>query len=550
MLILITLGMISYLLSVQIKIGVPYWDVFNYLNNAVYYAGMNGGGVITYFPPVIPLLTSILFRMGYLSINAIFIVSGLIFLIGIIGFYLLLKQRFNSIQSLTGSLIFISLPVVLSWAVSGGIDIPGVVFSIWALYFTIIGLNKDSKFLYLVLPVFVIASLTRYTAGLMIIPIILCLLINFKNIKKIKNMKKVLLGIGIEIGALFLILVYFITKIDSAAFYNLFFLIVTSSSTGVGDVGYNPNLLYFSQNILNYISVGPFQGTYHQILNPSYGYPSLLSYLISLITVIGLSFYVYRGINSRIGFEDKSLINITNFIKIIILLALLSLLIISFYYKSLIFSEIFLLTLLYILYRFISSDVSEKTLRIIDMDFVFLSWFCAFFIFQSTLPFKVDRYFITMAPALVYFIILGLNQFLLELKTKIDNPNFKCGIIYIVIALVFLSTSTATYFGHTPKKSFTVDIGDASNWIKNYDPNYMKVVIGSDYPNAATWFFKKEVFAAFPRYFNNSDEFADYLQKNNVKYYIDTISNPHPDLKGYKIIKSIGVVVIYEKVNV
>jgi len=54
MLILITVVLIAYLLTIQIRIGVPYWDVFNYLNNALFFAGINGGGVTTYLPPLIP----------------------------------------------------------------------------------------------------------------------------------------------------------------------------------------------------------------------------------------------------------------------------------------------------------------------------------------------------------------------------------------------------------------------------------------------------------------------------------------------------------------
>ena len=58
-----------------------------------------------------------------------------------------------------------------------------LIFSIWALYFLIIGLNKDSKFLYFVLPFLIIAILARYTAGLIIIPMIFYLLINIKHLK-------------------------------------------------------------------------------------------------------------------------------------------------------------------------------------------------------------------------------------------------------------------------------------------------------------------------------------------------------------------------------
>jgi len=254
-LILIALVISSFLLSFQVRIGVPYWDVFNYLNNALYFAGVGNEGVIgvMYLPPLIPFLTSILFRVGYVSIDAIFIVSALIFIIGVVGFYLLLNERFNPIQSFTGSLLFISLPVMLSWATSGGIDIPGVTFSIWALYFVIVGVEKNSNFLYLILPAFILAFLARYTAGLIIIPIILYLLINLDLIKKIENIKRVLLGISIELIVLSVVFLYLLVKLGIiSSILTLTIGIFTSSSTGLGDVAYNPNILYYL-NFLNRI---------------------------------------------------------------------------------------------------------------------------------------------------------------------------------------------------------------------------------------------------------------------------------------------------------
>lgn len=549
-LILITLGIVSYFLSIQMRIGVPYWDVFNYLNNALYFAGMEGGSVSIFLPPLLPLLTSLLFRMGYVSINAIFIVSGFISIVGVTGFYLLLKQRFNPIQSFAGSIIFISLPVMLSWVVSGGIDIPGVVFSIWAIYFLIIGLKKDSRFLYFVLPLAVIAIMARYTSGLIILPILIYLLINLDELKTNENLKKIILGVLIEFGVLIVGSMYFFVKLGAtASIFNLIFAVATATSTGAGDVAYNPNLLYYLQNLLNYISVGPIQGTYQQILNPSMGIPSILSYVIAIITIVGLSFYIYRGAKSRFGRVNPSPLNRSNLLKFTLTLVLVAGFVISFYFKSLIISEILLISVLYLLYLFLFNGASDDSKGKASLDFMFISWFGVFFIFHSILPFKVDRYFITMAPAFAYFIILGFSQFmeLVDIKSRITKSSFrKCG-VYLILALVLLSSATAIYVGHTPKKTFTIDIGNSSDWIKEYDPHYHDKNIRSDYPNAVSWYLKMDVLGAYPRLFNTTGEFADYLKNSNVDYYIDSTSQSHPDIEGYRIIKSWGVVVIYQK---
>ncbi|HII84215.1 MAG TPA: glycosyltransferase family 39 protein [Methanobacterium subterraneum] len=544
MLISITVVLVAYLLMIQIKIGVPYWDVFNYLNNAFHFANMGSSGVVNHLPPLIPLLTSLFFRMGYVSVDVIFILSGLIFILGIIGLYLLLNERFDSTKSLTGSLIFISLPVVMAWAVSGGIDLPGVVFSIWALYFMVIGLKKDSKFLYLVLPLLVISILTRYTAGLIVLPMIFYILANFNQVKNIPQIKKVIFGIAIEFGVLLTIFTCFILQLDTSALFGLFFDIVTSSSSGVEDVAYNSNFLFYLQNSLNYISLGPIQGTYRQLLNPSEGIPSVLAYIITMISVIGIFSYIYRFLSTG---KEKNIseVNIINLGKISIILVLFIGLVLSFYNKSLILSEIFLLALVYLSYRFMARGRFEVDNKL-ALDLMFLSWFGAYFLFHGILPFKVDRYFITMAPAFIYFIVLGLSQFINELKPRIKGLKSKSGLVYMAIALICLSVTTVTYIGHTPQKTFTLDIEEASQWIKGYDPNYYNKIIGSDYPNAVTWYLHKETTGAYLKYYNNTDEFADYLQENGVYYYFDS-NKSHPTLKSYRIIKEFGVVAIYEK---
>ena len=535
----ITVGITIYLLMVQIKIGVPYWDVFNYLNNAFYFAGLGSGGVL-YLPPFLPLLTSIFFRLGYVSVNVIFVITSIIFVIGVIGLYLLLKERFNTIQSLTACFIFISFPVVMSWVATGGIDLPGVSFSIWALYFTVMGVKKDSKYLYLTLPIIMLAFLTRYTAGVIIIPILFYLLI---NIKHVQNVKKVILGVLIELIPLIIIFIYFYLKLGiSTSFYNLFISVAYSTSTGMGDVAYNPNIFYFIQNIPNYISIYPFLGPYQHLLNPSQGFISILSYIIILVALSGLGFYIYRLLNSRD--VEKPWISKNIIIKMLLLFVLIIAFLISFNNTSFIISEIIFFGICLLLYRFLKDTETN-----IDLDLMFLSWFGTYLIFQSTLVIKVDRYFITMAPALAYFIILGLSEFLEKLGPKMKGSNIKLWMIYFIISLIFLSSAVATNVSHQPKKSFTMDIQDACKWLTEYDPNYKNKIIASDYPTAVSWNLKKDVRGEFPRLYKSTEVFSEVLHRDGVDYYIDSTSRPHPVLNGYHIIKTFRVVAIYERDN-
>ena len=105
----------------------------------------------------------------------------------------------------------------------------------------------------------VMAFMVRYTSGLMIIPMSLYILMNYEDIKQLKNLKKILAGIVLELGVLIAGLAYFFTRLKTGdSVFSLFASIASSSFTGVNDVAHNTNVLYYIQNLLNYISMAHF----------------------------------------------------------------------------------------------------------------------------------------------------------------------------------------------------------------------------------------------------------------------------------------------------
>ncbi len=547
---LITVGITSYLLWVQINLGVPYYDVYTYLDNAMNFAGMpigNPGSI--YLSPLIPFLTSLVFRAGYVSSNVIFILDGIIFVFGVIGLYLLFRQRFNVIKSFTGSLIFLTFPLIFIWAASGGIDVPAVSFSIWAIYFLVLGVKKDSKFLYMVLPLAALAFVARYTSFILIFPILLYLLISEDYLK---NIKKIVIGASVGLALVVPFFVYIYQKLgDLSVITAIFISTLISLNGGVNDVGYNPYKLYFLENILNYISVGPLRGTYNQLQNPFQGSPSILSYIISLIIISGLSIYVYRVLKVKIQKIDRSNRN-KSIVLVTALIILIVVGVISFFTYFYLATEVIFLGVFFLGYRLLRDSKFKET-EYMDMDILFLAWFAAFFIFHSVISIKADRYFITMVPALTYFMILGLSVFIEKFKFKIKNKKLRSWGVYLLVALVLLTSTTATQMGHTPKKTLGFHIDNATNWLKEYDPNYRDKIIYSDYSPAATWYLKKEVKEGVPRVFKDYNEFSNMLKVAGADYYIDTLSNSEalnksrPNIPGYHIINSTLLITVYQR---
>ncbi len=161
-----------YRILVQMEIG-PISDSVVFLANALVFAGQGIGYSNLLFPPFFSFILSLFFRLGYVSASTIFAVDGVLFVFGVIGLFLLLKIRFNDLESFLGGLLYATFPIVLIILGLGLSDLASVSFSIWAIYFTVLAVKKDSRFFFLVFPFAMFAFLTRYNLGLLIFPILL-----------------------------------------------------------------------------------------------------------------------------------------------------------------------------------------------------------------------------------------------------------------------------------------------------------------------------------------------------------------------------------------
>ena len=162
------------LLNIDGKAGVYYVrDVYFYLNNALFYAGYTVGlADMRGLSPLIPMITSLFFRMGFLSDFTIIAVSSSFYVFAILGMYFLLRLRYDEILSFAGSMILSTFPLVIVWVTKGMLDIPGMCLSIWAVYFMILSFKRSPKFLLVASPLIILGFFTRFTVLLMV-PVLL-----------------------------------------------------------------------------------------------------------------------------------------------------------------------------------------------------------------------------------------------------------------------------------------------------------------------------------------------------------------------------------------
>lgn len=549
-------------------LGHSYRDIYFYLIQGLRFSGYEIGGYeyVNFLSPLIPFLTSLLFRMGFINESSIFIVTGIFYPLGILGVYLLLRLRFNNIMSVFGSFLYGSLSINLLWVANGTIDIPSVSLSIWAIYLMVLATHKDQKYFYLAFPVAILGFFAKYPAGLAI-PIMIFYLVSKPNISyNIKKYFKNFIG-GLITGLITAIpfFIYFYINKIPLGFINQAQEIATANTGVTTNTNINTNLFYYFLNLLRYI------------YNPNH----VLSWFIIAILIVGLLIGIYKAIKLLKNRYDNSmkfnkgkfeifnkkisvkLYYILLFLNIIIIgISFLSSSRISFIYSELIFF-LSIFSFSYLVNKIIniySADTREN----FNYDLLMFSWFFSYMIFFSAHLTKVDRYFTTMAPAFAFFTTLALSFIINNLdkikikynikKIKIANNkksninmkkikvNLKTIIpLAIIVILIISSFGYLTINKHDP---LVHDERAAVKWLSSYDNNYQSKVIWAERGPIFTWYMKKEV--NYVNWLVKPQELSIDMIKNNVTYYISI----HPNVKipNYLKIKSIGEVSIYERI--
>ncbi|QUH23881.1 glycosyltransferase family 39 protein [Methanobacterium alkalithermotolerans] len=556
-LLLITVIITYYKIQVQMTMG-PMWDAFDFLANAKYFAGQGFGYIDPARPPFLSFLTSLLFRAGFESEIAIFIVDGILFILGVIGLYLFFNLRFKPLLSFIGSLFYVSFPVVLLWVGAGYTDVASASLSIWALYFTVLAVKRNSKFFYISFPVFTLAFLTRYPSAILIFPIAFYVLINdsLKN-----NLKDIIMGIIASIPLLIPALIFYYNNFGNPITPLLGFYSATTAQTAGPRFAYNPEIWYYFKNSLySLINLDFLNSPYWIVMIIFAVIAVLMGYMIILGTYINIrQFLISRK-------ERLNLKNIKNR-KILFLACFLVLFLISFNKVNYLVSISIFSISSYILYLILRSDDLEN----LDLDMLFLLWLASYLIFHSVYSVKVIRYFIPMAPAISYFILMGLSGFTENTKIKIRNISIKNGIyILLVFALLISSIQFVYQLEHDPianGQNFSLNISDngqrefiilnndysgelyheiynthnelkmISSWLENHDPDYKNKIICTDYfwPHLR-WYFKKNIYAINVFDKERDGEINDILIDNEVDYFISLASNQK--LNDYEIIAS------------
>lgn len=530
------------LLNIDCKVGVYYVrDVFFYLNNALFYAGYDTGFEATRgLSPLIPMITSIFFRMGFISDSTIIIVSSVFYIFSALGMYCLLRLKFDEVLSFTGSMLLSTFPLVLVWVTKGMLDIPGMCLSIWTIYFSILSFRKNTKFLYIAFPLAILGFFARYTAVLTIPVVLIQFLLVDKPISYIKNnIKDIIIGTGAGalVFAIFIGIYHYLN-------IGMFFLsqgegISSSTANTASEVAIN--VYYYINNFLIYIGTSKF---IPYSLKPGNflistmewigGHPTKIAYFLAIVLIVGLALYLIKLFSAK---NREILKNENNKLKLAIFIIFLAIAILTFIKISIIFSIILVSISLLALYKILNKTEMDD----LTLDFIMLYWFVVNFAFFTYYHIKVDRYFMPMLPVVAYCVILSFSLIFDKLKSVkyIDKIKIIVPIGLICLILLFsgvtaMKTSPRTFDNqmHPNFETAAAEEKAVGDWLVKFDPNYANKTIWADRGEDMSFHLKTPVLPC--EKISNQSNFTDEMIKNNVTYFISkdnkTIGEPYVEL--------------------
>ena len=502
------------LIYCQNIIGISYWDIFVYLNNAMLFSHINIGSQLS-VPPIISLLTSIPFQLGFISQTSLFCVSGILFVFLMIGIYVLFNYRFDNKCSFIAGILFSMTSLVVTWAVSGSNDLPSLSFAVWALIFTIKAVNEDFKYYYLAFGLFLLSFFTRFTGGFILIVMISYMILNIDKVKSQLTKGNIVKFILFFSVAGIIIGIIYYSYLGGIPFIAQFVEVSNSNQVSNVNVGYELNNFYYLEHLPKFISSYSVNDLYFSSLSTVYNTPTPLSYAILCLSALGIVVFISNIFNKH-NREDKLFKY-----KSLALIAIGIFIIFSYSHVSYLITELLFIGLVLLLYKWLPNKINK-------IDLLMILWMGIFIILHSYHPVKVDRYIVTIIIPIIYFMIIAINSIARHIRYE-KSPTIILGII-----LLLLIAFNANYMQSiTHENPHTTEEKSASSWLKNYDKNLSNCNISSDRGVVFSWYLKKYTYTTIPRVLKSTNESLDEkLHSINAKYYIDSSSNL-TEINGY-----------------
>ena len=498
---LAAIALVTYKLAAQIAVG-PSWDSFSYLANAAQFAGRGFGYTEPGRPPLLSVITAVPLALGAMDERVIQVVDALLALFTLSGFYLLVRRRLSRAIAAGATLALLMAPPVWQWVGVGYTDLAAMGLALWALYFSVRATEDDARFYYAAFPTALAVVLMRVNAALFIVPFMVWLTL---RARPFRDAKALVGGVLTALAALVPFAVYYdVTTGD--AFYPI------AASLRIQDAGTLADAMH---------DIHSFAGSINILAAPTA--LGALTIVVLGLALFGLADAVWRKIRSRRVSAARI------FAALVVIGG-------GYYVGRHGFgaSQAVVFVGVLAVWRLLAADKHESNAGVrwevpaeLALDAAMLAWLLSFFWFHETWAQKFSRYYITMAPSVVYLMVLGWRQLLRGVGAVVgsresqSSPRLNYGLRALawvpLVALVAAGLAVdAAATSWTPEASYMAARSSAA-WIAAR-PDGATAEIYSDLWPITAWYLKRPV-KAMP-FFTQQAAIGHELDVNDAGYYV------------------------------
>ncbi len=489
-------GLIAWKVSIAVHVG-PGWDTYAFLANAADFAGKGFGYIEPHRPPALPLLVSWVFRVtGELDTSVIQWVDGALTLSGVLAFYWLLRRRFDVVFAGAGALAILAVAPLWEYVGVGYTDSAAIAICTWLLLVLIKATEDNPAWFLLAGPLFVAATMTRFTAILFAFACLVWLAFRASFFRHAWT---------IAVSAFLGILVY----LPAGSYYHrtfgdaLFPFIVafgfSENVTTPGGEGATSSALYYLSRMPVFLAPEPLV-----ILTVFV----LLVAVAALVTATGGYFESNRPGARRIA------------------LAVLGALPALFAQLrgGMMLRQLTIPVAVFSVWRMLAPrDEHGRTTAHAALDAVMLAWLAIYVDFHGHQAILVPRYFIPMALPIIYFVLRGweIAGARLAAAASPDRPSraafLRHGAGVLVAAFVAASLIVTMAVTPTEPDALVISAEQTAAYLAD-QPGARDSVIYSDLWPLTAWYLRDDI-KPMPS-FETLPAYGHELAKSNADYFV------------------------------
>ncbi len=502
-------ALVAYKLVAQIAVG-PRWDSYSFVANAAQFAGRGIGYTEPARPPLISLIAALPLALGAFDVRVIQVIDALLALGSLVGFYVLFRLRLGRNISALAVLALLVSPVIWEWLGVGYTDFAAMGLCAWSLYFLVRAADEDPRLYAVAFPLFLGASLMRFTSLLFAVPMVVWLLLRARPWRQVKP-----LAMGVAVTALCYapFAVYYQRVVGDPLYPYI-------ASTHVQEAGSAAGVVQ---------QLGSFATASYWLAAPR---PiAALVLLVFAMAAVGLATAAWRFVR-----EGRRGVG-----RVILGLVVGAAFAWAARHGGFAASQLSVALGVFAVWRILTAEdeVSRPgTLRRVPgrlaLDAAMLAWTLAFFCFHDSWAQRVTRYYITMAPGVVYFVALGWKQLVRQaaemaaagspaatgkLRVALTVP------VVVVIAAGLALNVAGTSWSRDPA---VTGAQETATWLASRSPDPDTVVYSDLWP-MTSWYLGRGV-RAMPL-FDDPRAVDHELAVSRAAFYVTTKSGRFRDFR-------------------